>query len=160
MGAPKNFYNAVDLAKFGIEDIDKRILPKVSASDNGKVAKVTDGKWGVGTDNSMPSAQGLETGQFLFASNNAWVVNPTINAYDLNKKVPGFVTDYVSLTAGNTSVTFTDSRIDNNSMIDVYTDTFGVDPTDISVDSANHSVTVTFEAQANRIKVRLVVIKG
>lgn len=48
MGAPKNFYNAVDLAKFGIEDIDKRVLPQVTADNDGKIAKVVDGKWSLG----------------------------------------------------------------------------------------------------------------
>ena len=160
MGAPKNFYNAVDVAKFGLEDLEKKILPKVSASDNGKVAKVIEGKWDIGTDNSMPGASGLNNGQFLFAYNNTWSVNPNINAYDIAKKVPGFILDAVTLTAGATSVTFTDSRIDNNSMIDVYTNTFGVDPTDVTIDAANHTVTVTFEEQQANVKVRLVVMFG
>lgn len=160
MGAPKNFYNAVDLEKMGINNIEERILPDVSASDNGKVAKVVEGKWNLGTDNSMPGATGLTNGQFLFAYNNTWVVNPNINAYDINKRVPGTILTAITLPAGSTSVTFTDSRIDSDSMIDVYTNTFGVDPTDISIDAANHSVTVTFDEQPANVKVRLVVMFG
>lgn len=30
--------------------ISTNILPEVSATDNGKILKVADGKWGVGTD--------------------------------------------------------------------------------------------------------------
>ena len=99
MGAPKNFYNAVDLEKMGINNIDERILPDVSASDNGKIAKVIEGKWNLGTDNSMPGATGLTNGQFLFAYDNAWVVNPNINAYDINKRVPGTILTAITLSA-------------------------------------------------------------
>lgn len=51
MKAPKNFYNTVDQRKLGLED---GLLPDVTAADNGKILKVTGGKWqpgsGAGTE--------------------------------------------------------------------------------------------------------------
>lgn len=47
MKAPKNFYNTVDQRKLGLED---GLLPDVTAADNGKILKVTEGKWGPGDD--------------------------------------------------------------------------------------------------------------
>lgn len=44
MGAPKNFYNVVDQAKLGINQI-----PDVTAADNGDVLTVIEGKWGKGS---------------------------------------------------------------------------------------------------------------
>lgn len=54
MGAPKNFYNAVDLEKFGLNDIDKRLVPAPTAADNGKIAKVSNGEWSIGVDSTAP----------------------------------------------------------------------------------------------------------
>lgn len=47
MKAPKNFYNTVDQRKLGLED---GLLPDVTAADNGKILKVTGGKWQPGSD--------------------------------------------------------------------------------------------------------------
>ena len=47
MKPPKNFYNAVDQRKLGLED---GLLPDVTAADNGKILKVSNGKWGPGDD--------------------------------------------------------------------------------------------------------------
>ena len=58
-----------------------------------------------------------------------------------------------TLVAGQTSVTLQDSSILTTSTIDVYTDTFGVNPTAISV--AAGSVTLTFPAQQTNIGVKV-----
>ena len=48
MRAPKNFYNAVDKKKLGLDD---GLLPEVTTSDAGKVLKVTEGgKWDLADD--------------------------------------------------------------------------------------------------------------
>ena len=47
MKPPKNFYNAVDRKKLGIEG---ETLPEVSASDNGKIMKVVEGAWQLAAD--------------------------------------------------------------------------------------------------------------
>lgn len=53
-----------------------------------------------------------------------------------------------TLTAGQTSValTFATQTIGANTLLDVYTDTFGVNPSNVSI--AGQVVTLTFEAQA------------
>lgn len=222
MGAPKNFYNAVDLAKFGIENIDKRILPPVTSDNNGKIAKVVEGKWALGDDANTASVQYIEC-----TTNGSKITLPeditVTNIYDLiingtcvilkvngrlfncrsantyqSKYILNFI-DIISdtsahpnkivheeylfnsgtsesesifkfndssavmkasiektLSAGSTSVSFTDSSIGSDSIIDIYTDTFGVDP--INVQRSGTTITVTFEAQQNRVKVRMVVM--
>ena len=62
-----------------------------------------------------------------------------------------------TLTAGQTSIalTFTTETIGANTLVDYYTDTFGVNPTNISI--AGQVVTLTFEAQASNVKVAVKV---
>lgn len=60
-----------------------------------------------------------------------------------------------TLTAGATSVTltFTDVTIGANTLVDLYTDTYGVNPTAISTTS--NTVTLTFDAQASNVGVKV-----
>ncbi len=58
-----------------------------------------------------------------------------------------------TLTAGNTSITISDSSITTNSTIDVYTDSFGINPTNISVSTG--SVTLTFAALQSNLGVKV-----
>lgn len=60
-----------------------------------------------------------------------------------------------TLAAGSTTITFTDASIGNNSLIDVYTDTYGVNPKTMA--QSGTSVVLTFKAQASPIVVKLVV---
>jgi len=58
-----------------------------------------------------------------------------------------------TLTAGQTSIvlTFTTQVIGNDTLLDIYTDTYGVNPTAIATTSS--TVTLTFAAQASNLKV-------
>lgn len=58
-----------------------------------------------------------------------------------------------TLTAGQTSValTFTEQTIGATTLVDVYTDTFGVNPTDVTI--SGNVVTLTFDAQASNVAV-------
>ena len=60
-----------------------------------------------------------------------------------------------TLTAGQTTLTFTDSAITSNSTIDVYTSVYGVNPNDMTVSSGN--LTLTFDVQASNIGVKVVI---
>ena len=60
-----------------------------------------------------------------------------------------------TLSAGSTSVTFTNAAITNTAKIDVYTDTFGVSPTNQSVSGT--TLTLTFKAQAAAVSVKVLV---
>lgn len=88
----------------------------------------------------------LETGnKSIFAAINE--LN-TIGAY---------LTVSGTLTAGQTSITLSDNRITADSLIDIYTSIYGINPVTASVSSG--SVTLTFEAQASDMLVA-VNIKG
>ena len=76
-----------------------------------------------------------------------------------NKVIKEYVDDAIgetqngTLTAGNTTIalTFTEQTIGANTLVDIYTDTFGVNPTAVSI--SNNVVTLTFEAQASDVAV-------
>lgn len=60
-------------------------------------------------------------------------------------------TAYMENTANSASFVFTNSSyISSNSAIDVYTDTWGDNPSNVVVDGANHTCTVTFSAAQSR----------
>ena len=61
-----------------------------------------------------------------------------------------------TLTAGLTSITFNDASIDTTSTIDVYTDTFGVNPTNMVATSAQ--LVLTFPAQASDVSVKVRIL--
>lgn len=65
-----------------------------------------------------------------------------------------YYTDVVgTLAAGSTSITLSDASITTNSTIDLYTDTYGVNPSSISVSTG--SVTLTFSAQQTAVNVKV-----
>jgi len=65
-----------------------------------------------------------------------------------------YYTDVVgTLVAGSTSITLSDASITTNSTIDLYTDTYGVNPSAISV--AAGSITLTFAAQQGAVNVKV-----
>lgn len=61
-----------------------------------------------------------------------------------------------TLVAGNTSITLSNAGIHTTSTIDIYTDTFGINPTAVTV--AEGSVTLTFDAQASDVAVKVKVV--
>ena len=60
-----------------------------------------------------------------------------------------------TLSAGSTSITFSDSLITTDSTLDFYTSIYGVSPKTVSV--ASGSVTLTFKAQTTDVKVKVVI---
>lgn len=77
----KNFSNTVDVTKLGIPkieaeiaDLSSKVLPDVTSEDNGKVLKVTEGSWGVGSDNSLPDVTSEDNGRLLQVVNGSWAV--------------------------------------------------------------------------------------
>lgn len=61
-----------------------------------------------------------------------------------------------SLAIGDTTVVLQDSFITTTSMIDVYTDVYGVNPTNVTVTTG--SITLTFEAQESVLNVKVRVM--
>lgn len=77
----KNFSNTVDVTKLGIPKIESdiatlstKVLPDVTSEDNGSVLKVSDGAWGVGSDNSLPDVTSDDNGKLLQVVNGSWAV--------------------------------------------------------------------------------------
>ena len=60
-----------------------------------------------------------------------------------------------NLTAGETTVTFTDSSIGNDSLLEVYTDIYGANTRTMT--QSGNTVTVTFKAQSSSMTVKLIV---
>ena len=58
-----------------------------------------------------------------------------------------------TLTAGSTSITLQATEITTTSTIDIYTDTFGIQPVNAVV--ATGTITITFLAQASNISVKV-----
>lgn len=58
-----------------------------------------------------------------------------------------------TLTAGNTSITLSDNSILTTSTIDIYTDKFGINPTNVTISTG--SITLTFEAQSSNLEVKV-----
>lgn len=71
----------------------------------------------------------------------------------LNEKFGTTLTS--TLSAGSTSLVFTNSVITTSSTIDLYTDAYGVNPTDVSVEAGK--MTLTFDAQTKNISVKAVI---
>lgn len=99
---------------------------------------------------------------------NNWVDIQTIKGYTPVKGVDYFTpADIASLNipkqkilsdtliAGNTSITLTDASILADSLIDVYTNAYGVNPTNIT--SSVGTVTLTFPVQENNLGIRVVI---
>lgn len=62
-----------------------------------------------------------------------------------------------TLSAGESTLTLTVSNLSENSMIDVYTDKFGVSPTLIETDVAAHTIKLTFPLLSDLLKVKVKV---
>ena len=60
-----------------------------------------------------------------------------------------------TLTAGATSLTFTNSKITTNSTVDIYSSVYGVNPKTVTL--SNGSIAMTFKAQPSNVSVKVVV---
>lgn len=75
---------------------------------------------------------------------------------EINRAKGHFLTG--TLLTGNTSITLTDSSddpIDNDSLIDIYTSIYGVNPISAVIDSLTHSITLEFEEQESDIDIKV-----
>lgn len=84
----------------------------------------------------------------------------SFGATDINRtneainKLTNFLT--AILTAGETTLTISDSSITEDSMIDIYTNVFGVNPSEVTV--ASGSITFVFDAQETDLSVKVRVM--
>lgn len=63
-----------------------------------------------------------------------------------------------TLSAGSTTLTLSDESIKTTSMLDIYTDVWGVAPTNVA--AVTGSVTLTFESRQSALSVKVVVKEG
>lgn len=61
-----------------------------------------------------------------------------------------------TLSAGATTLTFTSAAITDDSLIDVYTDSYGVNPSNIT--QSGNTLTLTFDAQSKAVSVKVKVM--
>ena len=139
---------------------------KISALSNGTL---TTGSLFVAADENSGTPSGYSSGkhsagdmglgilgQFQYTQQLQTAAKTIIGA--INELAQAVVVLTGTLTAGNTTITFTDTdHINDGVRIDVYTSVFGVDPTNIVTDTANHICTLTFEAQQTDVTVKLEV---
>lgn len=60
-----------------------------------------------------------------------------------------------TLSAGSTSLTFTDASITTSSLLDIYSDVYGLAPTSVTVTTGQ--VVLSFQAQVSAVSVKLLV---
>ena len=111
------------------------------------------GEWIKSTSNN---ALGSTPPRICVQDSSGWIYSRTPSQIlsDIGAmKEPIVVTG--TLSAGSTSITLSNSNITTSSVVDVYTDVYGVNPTDISVSAG--SITLTFDAQSSAINIRIEV---
>jgi hypothetical protein len=98
-------------------------------------------------------------GTLQFSSLNTTVKNIIGAINEVLSSAGGGTVLTATLTAGQTTVTFTDNALVSTCKKKVYVpdDFFGVAPTAITTDYANHTVTYTFPVQASNMQVKLEV---
>lgn len=98
-------------------------------------------------------------GTLQFSSLNTTVKNIIGAINEVLSSAGGGTVLTETLTAGQTTVTFTDNALVSTCTKKVYVpdDFFGVVPTEITTDYANHTVTYTFPVQASNMQVKLEV---
>lgn len=127
----------------------------ISSATNGQslIYNSTSQKW----ENGNEKLSNLSDANISSASNkNILQFNSTSNKWE-NKALYKVLT--ATLTAGQTTVTFTDNFIVSDSMceLQVVGGTI-IAPTAITDNSANHSVTYTFDAQSSDVSFKLLVL--
>ena len=87
------------------------------------------------------------------ANNTVWSSSKVNTELGAKADAPTILS--ATLTAGSTTLTVTDSSITNTSLIDVYTDTYGVNP--LTMSQSGTSITLTFAEQSSNVVVKVIV---
>lgn len=77
---------------------------------------------------------------------------------ELYYKLGGLILEATSIPSSQTSITFTDANITEDSIIDVYDSIFGFNVKNITVSSG--SCTVEFDAQSSTHDMKIVILRG
>ena len=103
---------------------------------------------GVDAQTKLGAIQGITTSTSITTTGYAADASVTTALY---KKTSQFLS--ATLAIGSTQVTFTNSNFDANTLFDVYTDVYGVDPKEMSLSGT--TLTLTFDAQESSVNIKL-----
>lgn len=103
---------------------------------------------GVDAETKLGAIQGITTSTSITSTGYAADASVTTALY---KKTSQFLS--ATLAAGSTQVTFTNSNFDSNTLFDVYTSSYGVNPTAMSLSGT--TLTLTFDAQSAAVTVKV-----
>ena len=106
-----------------------------------------------GTSGGGGSASALNDVNITNLSNNDVLIYDSTSQKWKNVQPQSYKEVTGTLTAGSTSLTLSDASITSNSTYDIYTNVYGVNPTDVTLE--NGSITMTFEAQQSDIGVKV-----
>ena len=139
------------------DDIEEGSANKyVTAAEKDKIANLPEN-----TDTALSkkvdkvTGKGLSTNDYTNTDKGKVDNLPNDTDTELSKKADKPITITGTLTAGSTSLVLSNSAITTDSTIDIYTDKWGVNPTDVVVVAGK--VTLTFDAQAAALNVKVEV---
>lgn len=151
----KKIFGAINEVKSNIDNLPKPIVLKGTLGTGGTISTLpVDGSADIG-DMYIVSTAGTYDGHVCDLGDTFYCITKTDSANTWAYVPSG--DDYIevsgTLTAGSTSITLSDASITTTSTIDIYTDVFGIQPTNAVV--ATGSITLTFLAQASDITVKV-----
>lgn len=129
----------------GTSSLDDLSDVEIDTPSNGQVLKYNtlDSEWQNMTLISDSTTSG----------STVWSSNKTNSELASKEDAPTILTS--TLSAGSTSLTFSNAAITTTAMYDVYADKYGLTPTDITVTTGQ--AVLTFEAQSSNVSVKLVI---
>ena len=129
----------------GASSLDDLSDVEIDTPSNGQVLKYNtlDSEWQNMTLISDSTTSG----------STVWSSNKTNSELSSKEDAPTILTS--TLSAGSTSLTFSNAAITTTAMYDVYADKYGLTPTDITITTGQ--AVLTFEAQSSNVSVKLVI---
>lgn len=129
----------------GASSLDDLSDVEIDTPSNGQVLKYNtlDSEWQNMTLISDSTTSG----------STVWSSNKTNSELASKEDAPTILTS--TLSAGSTSLTFSNAAITTTAMYDVYADKYGLTPTDITITTGQ--AVLTFEAQSSNVSVKLVI---
>ena len=129
----------------GVSSLDDLSDVEIDTPSNGQVLRYNtlDSEW-----QNMTLINDSTT-----SGSTVWSSNKTNSELASKEDAPTILTS--TLSAGSTSLTFSNAAITTTAMYDVYADKYGLTPTDITVTTGQ--AVLTFEAQSSNVSVKLVI---
>lgn len=135
---------------------DKKIseLDEALTINNDAVFPYSQENGGDDTSFKTPITQlGAKIAEGLTFSNLTTQAKTLVGAINEVASTPTYTEVSGTLTTGSTTLTLSDASIETTSTIDIYTDTFGIQPTNAVVSSGQ--IVLTFLAQSSDISVKV-----